>query len=389
MIRLALHDLLRRPLRSGLTLAGIAFTTAILSCLLAFGEGYRLSLEGELGRIGVQLMLVPMGCPYDAAARVLRGRALEVSLPEAATETARKDADVAVAAPMLMVTCPNPAEGRTDLWIGVDGSLRSLKPWLKLQAGSAWFSSARADEVVLGAEAAATEMRHAGDTFYSPETGRELRVRGILERCGSSEDSQFFVPLGTAQSMFRQPGRITAIAIRLRDPSRVVQAEKRLQQIRGAQTVTMTEMMGTLLNLIGAVRTLALALSLVALTISGLAVFDTMFSSLLDRISELAVMRAVGASRVHLFALLAGEGLLLIAVGEWIGLMASPLVGGAVEAGALRFAPMALDRGMLAFTPQSLGTCLLVVLVMGVSASLIPAWMASRLQPARALRSEG
>ena len=72
--------------------------------------------------------------------------------------------------------------------------------------------------MILGAEAAATEMRRVGDTLYSPETGRRFRVCGILERSGTSDDSQFFIPLATAQAMFHQPGRVTAVAIRLRDP---------------------------------------------------------------------------------------------------------------------------------------------------------------------------
>ena len=70
-------------------------------------------------------------------------------------------------------------------------------------------------------------------------------------------------------SMFHQPGRLTAVAIRLRDPGLLAQAAPRLQEIRGAQVVTLTEMMGTFLNLVGAVRTLIMAIAIVALGISG------------------------------------------------------------------------------------------------------------------------
>ena len=60
------------------------------------------ALAGELNRMGLQMMLVPLGCPYDAAARVLKGRDLENSLPESALAEARSDPAVAVAAPLLI-----------------------------------------------------------------------------------------------------------------------------------------------------------------------------------------------------------------------------------------------------------------------------------------------
>src|SRR5580700_5764676 len=220
MLQLALHNLTRRRLRTGLTLFGVALAVCVLSCLLAFGEGYRGGLDRELKGMGIQMMLVPLGCPYDAAARVLKGHTLDTSLPDSAVALARADRAVSQAAPMLMATVPRPSEGRTDLWVGVDDSIRPLKPWWKMKPGSTWFLGD--DSVILGAEAAVTELRKIGDPLYSPETGRTFRVCGILERSGTSDDSQFFVPLRTAQSMFHQEQRLTAVAIRLKDPSPAV-----------------------------------------------------------------------------------------------------------------------------------------------------------------------
>src|SRR3569623_3558082 len=100
MLTLAWKNLLRRPLRTGLTGVGLAVAVAVLGCLSAFGEGYQRGLHSELARMGMQMMLVPLGCPYDAAARVLKGRTLEVSLPASALQTARRDKAVACAAPL-------------------------------------------------------------------------------------------------------------------------------------------------------------------------------------------------------------------------------------------------------------------------------------------------
>src|SRR5207244_2892016 len=111
---MAWRNLTRRRLRTALTLAGLAVAVAVMACLLAFGQGYESGLGRELDRMGIQLMIVPLGCPYDAAARVLKGRSPEAgglqsrdpALPAAALAAARRDPDVAVAAPLLMAAVP-------------------------------------------------------------------------------------------------------------------------------------------------------------------------------------------------------------------------------------------------------------------------------------------
>ena len=287
---------------------------------------------------------------------------------------------------MLMATVPRPAEGRTDLWVGVDASIRPLKPWWRFRDGSRWFPDA--NSVILGAEAAATEMRQVGDTLYSPETGRRFKVCGILERSGTSDDSQFFVPLATAQAMFHQPERLTAVAIRLRDPGLLAQASARLQEVRGAQVVTLTEMMGTFLNLVGAVRTLIMATAIVALGISGLSIFNTLLASVLERTAELGVLRAVGASRAQVFGLLALEALLLTTAGSALGLLLAQAGGAWLEQIVRQFMPLAPDSALLALTWSVLSECTLIGVGVGLLAGLYPAWRASRLSPTQALRAE-
>ena len=385
MLLLALRSLARRPIRSTLTAAGLAVAVAVLGCLSAFGDGYRRALGGELDRMGMQLMLVPLGCPYDAAARVLKGKTLEHSLPESALAAARRDPAVAVAAPLLMAAVPRLDEGRTDLWVGLDRSALPLKPWWRSQSGSAWFAGA--DSVILGAEAAAVELRAPGDRLHSPETGKTLRVAGLLQRSGTSDDSLMFVPLSTAQAMFGQRGRLTAVAIRLRDPALIGPATERLQRIPGAQVVTLTEMMVTFLNLVGAVRTLLLAIAAVAVTASALGVFNTMLGAVMERTRELSLMRAMGAGRGHVFALVALEAALLSGVGSACGLLLSVIAGRLFENVVKRFVPLAPAEPLLLLSLPVALQCLALGVGVGLLAALYPAWQASRAHPTAAARA--
>jgi putative ABC transport system permease protein len=386
MLRLIMRNLLRRPLRNGLTLAGIAVASAMLICIVAFGDGYRNSLQGELNRSGVQLMLVPIGCPYDAAARVLQNNTLEHSLPAGVLDQARRDPSVAIAAPLLMAALPRANDRRVDLWVGLDENALPLKPWWKMRSGSMWFSGS--DEVILGADAAALEMRVPGDKFYSPELRREFRVAGVLARSGTGDDSAFFAPLATAQEMFSQTGRLTAVAIRLKDPTLVRDTGQRLQQIPGAQVVTMAEMMGVFLNLIGAVRTLVLAVAAIAIAISALSVFNTLLAAVVERTNELAVMRAIGASPAQVCLLLLGESLLLTFLGTSIGAALAFAGGPFVETIARNWMTFAPSGALLTISAQNLLRCSLLALAVGAAAALYPAWRAARLQPALATKCE-
>src|SRR5207249_6079650 len=184
---------------------------------------------------------------------------------------------------------------RTDVWCGIDGEMRRLKQYWRLTPGSRL--PAAANEMLIGAEAAATEQRSPGDLVFSEKTGREFKVAGVLERTGTGDDGFFFIPLATAQRMFGKPGQLTAVAVRLKDPTQVGAVARRLSRVRGAEVVTISELMGAMLNLVGAARFLLLCIVAVAVTIAALGVLNTMSAAVLERTAEIGVLRAVGASR--------------------------------------------------------------------------------------------
>ena len=336
--------------------------------------------------MGLQLMLVPLGCPYDAAARVLKGRSLENSLPEAALAEARRDPAVAVAAPLLMAALPRPSAGRADMWVGLDESALALKPWWEAASGAKWFAGP--DSVILGAEAAVVELRSPGDRFFSPETGQQLRVAGILRRSGTSDDSLFFIPLATAQRMFQQGGRLTAIAIRLRDPALLREASVRLQRIPGAQVVTLTEMMGTFLQLVGSVRSLLFSVALVAMAVSMLSIFNTLLATVVDRKNEFSILRAIGASPWQIVCLITTESLLLTGAGAAAAVAITVVAGGQIENVVKQFIPFAPMERLWSPTTGLLLQTGAVGLAVGIIAGLYPAWQASRLPPAAALKAD-
>lgn len=386
MLRLAFRNLVRRPLRLLLTIGGVALSVAVWLSLMGMGDGYRSGLRAELDRAGVQLMLVPLGCPYDAAARVLKGRTLETSLPGSALDVVRADPAVAVAAPLLIAAVPRLSENRTDLWVGLDEASLLLKPWWEAAAGHAWFATSNG--VILGSEAALIELRTPGDLLHSPELSHSFRVEGVLARSGTSDDSLFFIPLSEAQRLFSQDGRLTAVAVRLRDPAQLRVAVERLQQIPGAQVVTMTEMMGTFLRLLGTVRTLLLALTSVACAVGVLGVLNTLLAAVVERTPELCLLRAIGASRLQIMGLITLEALILVGTGGACGLLLAVLGGQGLEGLVKPFLPLAPVDSLMEIRSERLAQCLAASVLAALLTAAYPAWCAGRLPPALAAKAE-
>jgi putative ABC transport system permease protein len=188
--------------------------------------------------------------------------------------------------------------------------------------------------------------------------------------------------------LFSQPGRLTAIAIRLRDPARLREASERLQAIPGAQVVTLTEMMGTFLNLVGAVRTLLTAIAIVALAVGVISVFNTLLAAVIERTNELCILRALGASRLQIVQMITTEALLLTGVGSVVGVALASIAGRGMENVVKQFVPLAPHDPIFSMSAIVLLQSVLIGGAVGVVAGWYPAWRASRLQPASALKGE-
>jgi len=219
----------------------------------------------------------------------------------------------------------------------------------------------------------------------------EFVVAGVLQRSGTADDSEFFVPLATAQSMFQQPGRLTGIEIRLKDPAQVGAVAARLQGVPGGQVVTLTEMMGVFLTLLESARKLILAIAILSVTVGALSAFNTMLAAALERAREMSVLRAIGISRMTAFALMIFESTLMALIGGGIGFALALTAGPGLESAVRPMVPFAPAAS--AMSGAALGVaaelCLGVTLGVGLIVGLYPAYRACTQAPALALRAEG
>ena len=383
-IKFALKNLFAHKTRTILTLGSMTVAVAVLFTLVSFNRGYEKALKTQLQGMGIHMMVVPVGCPYEAASLILKGGKIPNYLPADVLKEVLAIPEIDVAAPTFMSAIVRPEEGRTDIYVGIDSTTLRLKNWWKLNGR--FFE--KPTDVILGNDVTLIELSHVGDQIYMPEKDMTLDVVGELQPTGNQDDGFFYVPLATAQAMFGQPGKLTGVSIRLKNPDDAPIVASRLGKIRGAEVITMGELLGTMMTLMGSAKSLLLSIVLIIIIISALGVLNTVLMSVFERTKEIGVMRATGAAQTHVFGLVWLETLMLSLLGGVGGLGLALIGARALESVVKRFLPLAPKGSVVALEPGSFLVVMAFVVGIAVVAGFYPALRAARAKPIEALRSE-
>lgn len=198
MLRLVLGNLRHKTARTVITLLGLALATGTMFTLLAFTRGYERGLQDELAQLGAEILVVPKGCPYDAASLALHGANWPCYLKESYLSQVAQTAGVAIAAPVLMAA----AQGRErEILVGVTRDYLQLRPLWKIEGK---FPASRG-EVLLGAEAARRLNAKVGDKIRSSLIKANFHVTGILQAMAAPDDDFTFMHLGCGGTRRRKP----------------------------------------------------------------------------------------------------------------------------------------------------------------------------------------
>jgi putative ABC transport system permease protein len=179
---------------------------------------------------------------------------------------------------------------------------------------------------------------------------------------------------------------ITTIGVKVKDISKIAAVSAEMEKIPDIQVVTMTQVLGTIMNLAGSARSLLLTVIAIALIISAFGIINTLLMSVNERTREFGMMKAIGASGLDIGKMVLIETVFITLSGGVIGtisaIVGSSLIEGFVK-GILPYSP----RGSLvSASPELIAFALAFSLVLGLICGLYPAFKSSRLTPMEAIR---
>lgn len=395
VFRLLRGALRLHPSRLALVVLSTAMGTSIAAALVAVALQVEARLARELRGYGANIVVEPIAAAAPRGARASPSWLAEADLARVLTIFWRHN--LVGLAPSLSAPIDVAGSRRserallTGLWFDVplprpggEGTLRagvvSLFPFWELDGS--WPQAGDADAAVLGRALAERIGAHAGEPVTVSVGGerRRFRVTGIL-RSGGFEEEQLLVNLGAAQGLLGRPGAISralvsAVTVPLdgfgrKDPAGMTrveyekwfctpyvtsvarQVEEAIPGSRARPVWSLAEAEARVLSRLDVLMTLLAALALGA---AALAVASTFAARVVGRRTEIALMRAAGASRAQVSVLLGAE------------IVALALLGGLAGAGIAALLVHALGEAVFgtplesraALLPLSLGGALVV-----------------------------
>jgi putative ABC transport system permease protein len=186
------------------------------------------------------------------------------------------------------------------------------------------------------------------------------------------------------QTLLNREDSVTLIHLRVTqsdNPEAVAATTARLQAAAPEAVFTATAELGATNDIVGLLDAIAWATSAIALFMGAVIVANTLTMAVTERTQEIGLLSAVGWSRSRILRMILLEGLVLGTIGGVIGCAAGaaaaywiaslPVIGGFLEPEA---------------TPMLILQVFLCIVLLGCVGALLPAWRASRIQPAEALR---
>jgi putative ABC transport system permease protein len=366
---IAYRNLRQRPLRTALTMLGVAVAVGGYSAIDGLGRGVEEAWTRSLRAQGTQVLA------YRRGSLDLLAGALDANL----AGELRQVEGVSVVAPELvdMITLES---GETVV-------VRGWEPGSMLW-GAGKIVSGRMPEAEAGAEVVLGESL-AGALGLAPggvlETfGARMRVVGVARLGGVINNHSVIAPLADLQRSLDRPGKVTAFNIRTNRPGDgavLAEVKARLEQRFPQMTFLDADTAAQSYELYRLWRGLTWATSLVGLAMGLVIVLNTLLVAVLERTREVGVLVAVGWSRRRVLAMILQEGLMITLAGGLVG-----LAGGMGVLEVLADHPKM--RGFIAVTPSLavLAQHLAVAVALGVAGALYPAWRATRLNPVDVLR---
>ncbi len=390
---LAVRNLRRKYIRTVVLLLIVAVVTGTLLSATIFISGMKNALRIGTYRLGADVLVVPAQNEAQAKAALLAGEPTSFYMDRSVFEKVAKVDGVKKASPQLFLKpssftcCYNvdvflvAFDPKTDF---------TISPWLEKNLKKPLTDN----EVITGREVPVL----VGDTI--PFFGTPFTVAGTMEPTGMKFfDQSVFMTMDSAYDMAAnsktkslQPitldrDKISAVLVQVREgmtPERV--AIRIEHDIDGVKAIASDEVISTVRRQLAGLLKGILEISAVLWGLALLMMGFAFYMIVNERQRELGLLRAMGAKKGHVFALIISEAVMISIAGGVIGMA----IGSAL---LLSFKNLILHSLKLPYLLPSTGVLIELIagavlfsIITGLLSSLLPAVSASRMEPYEAIR---
>ncbi len=399
---LAVNNLKRRKLRSWLTMIGIFIGIAAVVALMSLGQGLQNAIKEQFEILGADKITI-MG----KAGFITSPLASELSskpLTEKDVKLIEKIGGVELVSGFLMKSLEVEYKGQKKEFLisGIvpEKYLKIFKGTYSIEEGRDFKSNEKA-KLVIGYNTANKDFEKnikVGSKLTI--AGKKFEVIGILEKIGNpSDDSSIIMTLDSLRELTGEKEIISMIFVKVKLGSDVNEVadkiEKEMKKIRGEKiseepktfvVQTSEQLLESFSNIFMIVQAVLIGIAAISLIVGGIGIMNTMYTAVLERTKEIGTMKAVGAKNSDILWIFLFEAGLLGLIGGAIGI----LIGYSLGKGAEYIATQSLGTSLFqaAFPWYLIVGALTFSFFVGALSGIAPAYQASRLKPAEALRYE-
>ena len=225
--------------------------------------------------------------------------------------------------------------------------------------------------------------------------GLNYYVVGITERqgeaFGQSQDNYIAIPITNYLQKFSN--KWTTLSINVEAPSEkdydktreeAIGIMRTIRKVKAGEDndfeiVTNDEMIETFAGFTGGIKLFALFVSIIALVVAGIGIMNIMLVSVTERIKEIGIRKAIGATKQDILTQFLMEAVFLSEFGGIVGIIMG-ISGGNLVSFIFNI------PAVIPFDWAIIG--LFVCSIIGIGFGIYPAWKAAQLDPIESLRFE-
>lgn len=392
----------RAKWRNFWTMLGIIIGVASVITTVSIGEGVKQQVSDQITRSGKNLITVRPGTLRSAEAQnggninVLSGLSITGSLLPDDIAAVENTKGVSSSAPLAAISATVRADqGRYQggMVIGTTSDLPALLNRSLAQGVFLIDDDEGMNVAVLGAAAAESMFDVSVPLGYTfTINGEEFIVRGIFEDFGNTPlsdqanyNSSIFIPYDVSQQLTKNTAVIYEILAKTNDTkvvdSTVTSLQKSLQRVHGGQdnfsVLGPDETIASRNSILNLLTGLVSGVAAISLLVGGIGIMNVMLVSVTERMHEIGIRKAIGATNRQILSQFMIESSLLSVSGGIIGVAVAFVLNGLMRFFTNLRPVISWEIVLIAFG---------VSLVVGIVFGSIPALKAARKDPIEALR---